>query len=46
VWADIDEGKMYSSIDLETVDKLFCAYQNQKTNGAAVVSKKVKYLFK
>ncbi|KAF0768306.1 disheveled-associated activator of morphogenesis 1 [Aphis craccivora] len=34
VWADIDEGKMYSSIDLEAVDKLFCAYQNQKpTNG-------------
>lgn len=41
VWADIDEGKMYSSIDLETVDKLFCAYQNQKTNGAVVVSIKV-----
>ncbi|KAL5235210.1 hypothetical protein ACI65C_002620 [Semiaphis heraclei] len=34
IWADIDEGKMYSSIDLEAVDKLFCAYQNQKpTNG-------------
>lgn len=42
VWADIDEGKMYSTIDLETVDKLFCAYQNQKTNGGAVVSKNVK----
>lgn len=41
VWADIDEGKMYSTIDLETVDKLFCAYQNQKTNGSAVVSKNV-----
>jgi len=42
VWADIDEGKMYSSIDLEAVDKLFCAYQNQKpTNGTttAIVSK-------
>ncbi|VVC32461.1 Hypothetical protein CINCED_3A014002 [Cinara cedri] len=33
VWADMDEGKMYSTIDLETVDKLFCAYQNQKING-------------
>lgn len=44
VWADIDEGKMYSSIDLETVDKLFCAYQNQKTNGVVVVSKNIKYL--
>ena len=41
IWADIDEGKMYSSIDLEAVDKLFGAYQNQKsTNGTiAVVSK-------
>lgn len=39
VWADIDEGKMYSSIDLETVDKLFGAYQNQKTNSVPVVSK-------
>jgi len=41
VWADIDEGKMYSSIDLEAVDKLFCAYQNQKqSNGTtAAVSK-------
>jgi len=38
IWADIDEGKMYSLIDLETVDKLFCAYQNQKTNGAVIVS--------
>lgn len=45
VWADIDEGKMYSTIDLETVDKLFCAYQNQKTsNGVVVVSKSIKYL--
>lgn len=44
IWADIDEGKMYSSIDLETVDKLFCAYQNQKTSGVVVVSKKVKLL--
>lgn len=39
VWADMDEGKMYSTIDLETVDKLFCAYQNQKTNGATVSKK-------
>ncbi|XP_050055784.1 disheveled-associated activator of morphogenesis 1 [Aphis gossypii] len=39
VWADIDEGKMYSSIDLETVDKLFCAYQNQKpTNGTTAAN--------
>uniref|UniRef100_A0A2S2PDJ4 Disheveled-associated activator of morphogenesis 2 n=1 Tax=Schizaphis graminum TaxID=13262 RepID=A0A2S2PDJ4_SCHGA len=39
VWADIDEGKMYSSIDLEAVDKLFCAYQNQKqTNGMTAVN--------
>lgn len=38
VWADIDEGKMYSSIDLETFEKIFCAYQNQKTNGTVPVS--------
>lgn len=39
VWADIDEGKMYSSIDLEAVDKLFCAYQNQKpTNGTTAAN--------
>ncbi|XP_050057795.1 disheveled-associated activator of morphogenesis 1-like isoform X3 [Aphis gossypii] len=39
VWTDIDEGKMYSSIDLETVDKLFCAYQNQKpTNGTTAAN--------
>ncbi|XP_025193798.1 disheveled-associated activator of morphogenesis 1 isoform X2 [Melanaphis sacchari] len=39
IWADIDEGKMYSSIDLEAVDKLFCAYQNQKpTNGTTVAN--------
>lgn len=37
VWADIDEGKMYSVIDFETVDKLFCAYQNQKPNGSTTV---------
>ncbi|XP_060843196.1 disheveled-associated activator of morphogenesis 1 isoform X2 [Rhopalosiphum padi] len=39
VWADIDEGKMYSSIDLEAVDKLFCAYQNQKqSNGTTAAN--------
>lgn len=38
VWADIDEGKMYSSLDLETVDTLFCAFKNQKTNGVVIVS--------
>ncbi|XP_025407698.1 disheveled-associated activator of morphogenesis 1 isoform X3 [Sipha flava] len=38
VWADIDEGKMYSIIDFETVDKLFCAYQNQKPNGSTTVN--------
>lgn len=40
IWADIDEGKMYSSMDLETVDTLFCAFQNQKpSNGVVAVSK-------
>lgn len=44
VWADIDEGKMYSSIDLETVDKLFGAFQNQKINSVPIVSTILNYL--
>lgn len=38
IWADIEEGKMYSSIDLESVDKLFCAFQNQKPNTASTIA--------
>lgn len=38
IWNDIDEGKIYSSIDLETLDKMFGAYQHQKTNCGPVVS--------
>jgi len=43
VWADIDEGKMYSYIDLEAVDKLFCAYQNQKRTNGTTAAVSIKY---
>lgn len=43
IWADIDESKIYSTIDLETIDRLFCAHQNQKTKTCSVVSKVTKF---
>lgn len=33
VWSELDESKMYNTIDLESIDKLFSAYQK---NGVAV----------
>jgi hypothetical protein len=30
VWSELDETKWYNSMDLESIDKLFSAYQNQK----------------
>lgn len=34
VWKELDETKYYNSMDLESIDKLFSAYQ--KANGVAV----------
>lgn len=34
VWKELDETKWYNSMDLESIDKLFSAYQ--KANGVAV----------
>lgn len=39
VWSELDETKWYNSMDLESIDKLFSAYQK---NGVAVSS--LKYL--
>lgn len=33
IWSELDESKLYNSMDLESVDKLFCAYQK---NGVQV----------
>jgi dishevelled associated activator of morphogenesis len=33
VWSELDETKWYNTMDLETIDKLFSAYQK---NGVAV----------
>lgn len=33
VWSELDETKWYNSMDLESIDKLFSAYQK---NGATV----------
>lgn len=27
IWSELDESKLYNSMDLESVDRLFCAYQ-------------------
>ena len=33
VWSELDESKCYNNIELESIDKLFCAYQK---NGVTV----------
>lgn len=33
IWSELDDTKLYSNIELENIDKLFCAYQK---NGVAV----------
>lgn len=33
IWSELDESKLYNSMDLESVDRLFCAYQK---NGVQV----------
>ena len=31
VWSEIDETKLYQTMELETIDKIFCAYQKSGT---------------
>lgn len=38
IWTELDESKLYASMELEVVDKLFCAYQK---NGVPVSKKLV-----
>lgn len=35
VWSELDESKWYNTMELENIDKLFCAYQK---NGVAVIN--------
>lgn len=42
LWSELDETKWYNSMDLESIDKLFSAYQNQK-NERNGVSKSERY---
>lgn len=37
VWSELDESKLYNNMELESIDKLFSAYQK---NGVSVGSKK------
>lgn len=39
VWSELDESKLYNNMELESIDKLFSAYQK---NGVSVGSKKKK----
>ncbi|XKL66064.1 hypothetical protein PGB90_009484 [Kerria lacca] len=32
VWTELDDTKLYRSLELENIDKLFCAYQKAGTN--------------
>ncbi|KAK7601114.1 hypothetical protein V9T40_008555 [Parthenolecanium corni] len=32
VWTELDDTKLYHSLELENIDKLFCAYQKAGTN--------------
>lgn len=32
IWSELDESKLYNMMDLESIDKIFCAYQK---NGVA-----------
>lgn len=42
VWSELDETKWYNSMDLESIDKLFSAYQK---NGVAVSYKTLEEMF-
>ncbi|KXJ72201.1 hypothetical protein RP20_CCG018647 [Aedes albopictus] len=45
VWSDLDDTKWYNSIELESINKLFCAYQkNDVTNDGLIVKNKTKIL--
>jgi hypothetical protein len=33
IWSELDDTKLYTAMELENIDKLFCAYQK---NGVAV----------
>lgn len=33
IWSELDDSKLYTNIELENIDKLFCAYQK---NGVPV----------
>lgn len=35
IWSELDDTKLYTNIELENIDKLFCAYQK---NGVPVSS--------
>lgn len=37
IWSELDDSKLYSNIDLESIDKLFSAYQK---NGVMVSGKR------
>lgn len=34
IWHELDESKWYNTMDLESIDRLFCAYQKNGTGGA------------
>ena len=36
VWTELDDMKLYSALELENVDKLFCAYQKAGMNVSGV----------
>lgn len=36
IWSELDETKWYNSMDLESIDKMFSAYQKNEKNGMAV----------
>lgn len=40
IWSELDDSKLYSNIDLESIDKLFSAYQK---NGVMVSGKQRHY---
>lgn len=33
IWSELDDSKLYNTMELDCIDKLFCAYQK---NGVAV----------
>lgn len=35
IWQELDDTKLYNAMDLQTIDKMFCAYQK---NGVQVLS--------